>query len=94
MKRTNMPTVRNGSKWDSNPGSLDCESDILPLSYRAPQFDCNVTGDWMAKCVSVVTQILRLYAFTPFRGNNKYLQRGVKSVMLYSASDLSCLWLI
>ena len=26
-------TVANG---DSNPGSLDCESGILPLSYRAP----------------------------------------------------------
>ena len=25
------------AEWDSNPGSLNCESDILPLSYRAPQ---------------------------------------------------------
>ena len=24
------------AKQDSNPGSLDCESGILPLSYRAP----------------------------------------------------------
>ena len=24
------------AKEDSNPGSLDCESGILPLSYRAP----------------------------------------------------------
>ena len=24
------------AKGDSNPGSLDCESGILPLSYRAP----------------------------------------------------------
>ena len=31
-----MPKLRNGSKGDSNPGSLDCESGILPLSYRAP----------------------------------------------------------
>ena len=30
-----MPKLRNCSKGDSNPGSLDCESDILPLSYRA-----------------------------------------------------------
>ena len=29
-----MPNLRNGSKGDSNPGSLDCESGILPLSYR------------------------------------------------------------
>ena len=32
-----MPKHRNGSKGDSNPGSLPCESGILPLSYRAPQ---------------------------------------------------------
>ena len=31
-----MPNLRNGSKGDSNPASLDCESGILPLSYRAP----------------------------------------------------------
>ena len=36
MKRTKMSKLRNGSKLDSNPGSLDCESGILPLSYRAP----------------------------------------------------------
>ena len=29
-----MPKLRNSSKGDSNPGSLDCESGILPLSYR------------------------------------------------------------
>ena len=27
------------AKGDSNPGSLDCESGILPLSYRAPQYN-------------------------------------------------------
>ena len=32
-----MPKLRNGSKGDANPGFLDCESDILPLSYRAPK---------------------------------------------------------
>ena len=30
------PNLRNGSKEDSNPGSFDCESGILPLSYRPP----------------------------------------------------------
>ena len=29
-----MPKFRNGN---SNPGSLDSESGILPLSYRAPE---------------------------------------------------------
>ena len=33
-----MPKLRNGSKWDLNPGSLDCESGILPLSYLAPAY--------------------------------------------------------
>ena len=32
-----MPKLLNGFgiKGDSNPGSLDCESGILPLSHRA-----------------------------------------------------------
>ena len=29
MEITKMPNLRNGSKGDSNPGSLDCESGIL-----------------------------------------------------------------
>ena len=35
MKRTKMPKLQNGSKGDSNPGSIDCESGILQLSYHA-----------------------------------------------------------
>ena len=32
-----MPTIfETVAKGDSNPGSLDCESGILPLSYRPP----------------------------------------------------------
>ena len=31
------PIFETVAKRDSNPGSLDCESGILPLSYRAPQ---------------------------------------------------------
>ena len=31
------PIFETVAKGDSNPGSLDCESSILPLSYRAPQ---------------------------------------------------------
>ena len=36
MERTKTAKLRNGNKWDSNPGCLDCESGILPLSYDAP----------------------------------------------------------
>ena len=32
-----MPIFQTVAKGDSNTGSLDCESGILPLSYRAPQ---------------------------------------------------------
>ena len=32
-----MLNLRNGSKGDSNPGSLDCESGILRLTNRAPR---------------------------------------------------------
>ena len=32
-----MPNLQNGSKVDSNLGSLGCESSILPLSHRTPQ---------------------------------------------------------
>ena len=31
------PIFETVAKGDSNPGSLDCESGILALSYRAPQ---------------------------------------------------------
>ena len=40
MERTKMPNLRNGSKGGfdhSNPGSLDCESGIRPLSYHADE---------------------------------------------------------
>ena len=32
-----FPIFDTEAKGDSNAGSLDCESGILPLSYRAPQ---------------------------------------------------------
>ena len=37
-----MSKLLNGIKGDSNPGSHDCESGILPLSHRAPpNSSCN-----------------------------------------------------
>ena len=42
------PISETVAKQDSNPGSLDCESGILPLSYRAPwpsiSFDLGCPG--------------------------------------------------
>ena len=34
------PIFETVAKGDSNPGSLDCESGVLPLSYRAPHGRC------------------------------------------------------
>ena len=31
-----MLKLQNISKGDSNPGSLDCESGVLPLSHHVP----------------------------------------------------------
>ena len=42
------PIFQTVAKGDSNPGSLDCESGILPLSYRAP----HVTWCW--RCLDAV----------------------------------------
>ena len=39
-KEGNCPIFQTVAKGDSNPGSLDCESGILPLSYRAPHYEC------------------------------------------------------
>ena len=36
QRERKCPIFETVAKWDSNPGSLDCESGILPLNYRAP----------------------------------------------------------
>ena len=41
MERTKCPLFETVANGDSNRGSLDCESGVLPLSYRAPR---NVIG--------------------------------------------------
>ena len=38
------PIFETVAKGDSNPGSLHCESGILPLSYRAPLVVCLLSG--------------------------------------------------
>ena len=45
-----MPNLRNSTKGDSNPGSLDCESGVLPLSYRT---DSSVLCVWVCACICV-----------------------------------------
>ena len=44
MEKTEIPRFRNGSKGggDSYMGSFDCETGILPLSYRAPHGNNNI----------------------------------------------------
>ena len=81
MKRTKMPKLRNGSKGDSNPGSLDCESGILPLSYRAPHWMCQlalVHWNFKACIVSVVLSscviINNNNVFNSYRSTPRYIQ--------------------
>ena len=35
-ERTKMTVLRNSSKGNQNPGSVNCESGVLPQKYRAP----------------------------------------------------------
>ena len=43
-----MPKHETVTKGDSNPGSLDCESGVLPLSYRAPNSEAGPIQKWAA----------------------------------------------
>ena len=47
-----MPKLRHDSRWDSKPGSHDCEPSILPLSSRAPHnlFICGRCYSIWGKC--------------------------------------------
>ena len=39
-----MPKLRNGNNGDSNPGSLGCESGILPTELPRSTYPCNGSG--------------------------------------------------
>ena len=56
MKRTKMPNLRNGSKAGFATG-LDCESDVVPLSYRAPHNSVYVSSMGIRYCHNSVQQI-------------------------------------
>ena len=45
------PIFETVAKGDSNPGSLDCESGILPLSYRTP---LNVSVQYIGYCFCIM----------------------------------------
>ena len=51
VERTKMCNLRNGSKGDSNTGSLDFESGILPLNYRAPQRYLRAVSNFQKKTI-------------------------------------------
>ena len=53
MEKTKFPIFETVAKGASNPGSLDCESGILPLSYRAVVRCCCV-NDYSAVTLEVV----------------------------------------
>ena len=62
-----MPKLQNGSKEDSNPGSIDCASGILPLSYRGQIYKRTTTNTEVVQVKKVCDfiqwqpQILRSY---------------------------------
>ena len=55
------------AKGDSTPGSLDCESGILPLSYRAPlnKRDCCLWSSVVCLCSGWAKQKLISYTGDP-----------------------------
>ena len=62
-----MPKLRNGSNGDSNPGSLACESGILPLSYRVPQIKDHFINSnlLLPVSLSMLFSSLIVHGFTP-----------------------------
>ena len=46
----NAQSSKRYLRGDSNPGSLDCESGILPLSYRAPSTHVTLTEFFAKSC--------------------------------------------
>ncbi len=44
LRERKCPIFETVAKGDSNPGWLDCESGVLPLSYRAPHYQCQTSG--------------------------------------------------
>ena len=61
------PIFETVGKGDSNPGSLDCESGILPLSYRAPQLSLGEKPTYSfslgAYCLYLCIKIKHVYDY-------------------------------
>ena len=67
------PIFETVTKRDSNPGSLDCESGTLPLSYRAPHSSTHIITKLcchVIHCDSIMHQrhVVELSHPTPSRG--------------------------
>ena len=71
-------TLKRQQRGDSNPGSLDCESGILPLSYRAPYTETSLqllpstqSTDKIQTCQVFQTPKLEICAWPKIAGNAK-----------------------
>ena len=62
-ERTKMANLRRGNKGDSDSGSRDCESGILPLSYRTPHKTQSTFIYSTQRKNNVDTQLHRAYAY-------------------------------
>ena len=64
------------AKGDLNPGSLDCESGILPLSYQAPMqvlhsYCIPSSKDYIVHCVQSQVNAYK-NTYIPWCGHSKY----------------------
>ena len=59
-----MPKLRNGSRWESNPGSVDCESGIQPRSTRYPfvvSYTSKIPVRWPGQCYGFTLSLIFKY---------------------------------
>ena len=59
------PIFETVAKGDSNPGSLDCESGILPLSYCAPLHCKAIVGEHITTQHQPVVFVVRMNRASP-----------------------------
>ena len=58
-----MPKLRNGNNGDSNPGSLDCESGILPTELPRSTNQLDMIMDVFAREIKDLSPWCMLYDY-------------------------------
>ena len=87
--RTKMSKLRNfSSKGDSNPGSFDCKSDILPQIYRAPYVLVLLT--FRRRICAGVAGLAETFPSLPVSGPFLHDVPGVQVPPMFSTSTNYC----